>query len=365
VEKRFGLRKCPPERPDADTYRHCINDIVRYCAAPCIGRVSPGAYRARCDEACAFLRGERPAVLKELRAKMAQAAAALDYERAAALRDTLLALEATVRQRARVAPTPALERRAGLAGVAELQRALRLPSAPHTIEAYDISNISGTYAVGSLVCAADGIPRRNRYRRFRIRTVEGRDDVAMMAEIIRRRFGREPREAQRLPDLVLLDGGLPQLHAARGELRRLGLGALPCAALAKRLEEIHRDEIGQPVRLPGDSPALKVLQRIRDEAHRFAFTYHRHLRGRLIRESVLDEVPGVGPKRKRRLLERFGSVRRLAQAGAEEIARAAPGIGLDAARAVKRVAAVTDPKSMPVSMPNIRPDSMAGCTKMM
>ena len=337
TEKRFGLRKCAPEIPDAETYRHCINDIVRYCSAPCVGKVAQAEYRRRFDEACAFLSGERPAYLKEVREKMEQASSAMDFERAAALRDTLFALQATVKQKARIAPTPAIERQAGAAGVEQLGRALKLPAAPRVIEAYDVSNISGTYAVASLVCAVDGIPQRNRYRRFRIRTVQGSDDAAMMAEVIQRRFSRLLREGQPLPDLVLVDGGVPQLRAARAELGKLGLPALACAGLAKRLEEIHRDEIGSPVRLPRNSPALKVLQRLRDEAHRFALTYHHALRNRRIRESLLDEIPGIGKTRKRLLLERFGSVRRLASATDEQVA-AVPGIGLEMARAIRRAA---------------------------
>jgi excinuclease ABC subunit C len=334
VEKRFGLRKCAPQIPDTSTYQHCLNDVIRFCSAPCIGKVSPAEYGARFGEACAFLRGERPAHLQELREQMEAASAAMDFERAVALRDTLFALQATVRQRVRVAPTPAIERQVGAAGVEALRQLLRLPALPRTIEAYDVSNISGTYAVASMVCSVGGLPQRHRYRHFRIRTVSGSDDAAMMAEVVSRRFDRLLREAQALPDLVLVDGGLPQLHAARHALVRLGLGHVPCAGLAKRREEIYRDEFVRPLRLPADSPALKVLQRIRDEAHRFALTYHRRLRSRVIRESVLDEIPGIGARRKRQLLEHFGSVRRLGRVAEEEIA-ALPGIGPHLAHAVK------------------------------
>jgi len=326
VEKRFGVRKCNPRLPNADTYRHCINDVVRYCSAPCIGKTSTEEYRQRFEEVCAFLGGRRKEYLKELREQMTEAADKLDFERAADMRDILLSLERAVKQHARMAPTPKMRREAAMAGIRELAKALGLRKPPATIEAYDISNISGTYAVAGMVCAINGVPHTNRYRRFRIKTVEGADDPRMMAEVIRRRFGADDANAPPLPDLVIVDGGIAQLRAARAELVKLKLQHVPVAGLAKRFEEIHWNDKGLPIRLSKDSGALKVLQRIRDEAHRFAITYHRHLRSRRIKESVLDEIPGIGTKRKQLLLSHFGSVGRLVKATPERIAEA-PGIG--------------------------------------
>lgn len=299
-------------------------------------------YRQRVDEACAFLRGERPEILKEVRARMEEEAQAMHFERAAALRDTLRLLHEAVQHRIRGSRTLEMKTEDARAGVAGLQQALGLESEPNVIEAFDISNISGTHAVGSMVCCVGGMPQRQRYRLFRIKTVEGSDDPAMMAEVIRRRYGRVLEEKGALPDLVLVDGGITQVRAARTELGRLGLDTLPVAGLAKRYEEIvwepRKDASStsartRTMRLAADDPALKVLQQIRDEAHRFALTYHRKLRARRIRESLLDEVPGIGPARKRRLLEHFGSVRRLARAAAEEIAQV-PGVGPDLAGAI-------------------------------
>jgi excinuclease ABC subunit C len=191
----------------------------------------------------------------------------------------------------------------------------------------------------------DGIPQPARYRRFRIRTVEGIDDPAMMGEVIRRRFTRALAENHPLPDLVLIDGGTTQLGAARHELAQLGLaGRVPTAGLAKQFEEIYWKDDSPPIRLERDSDALKVLQRLRDEAHRFALTYHRRLRGQRIRESVLDEVPGIGPRRKQQLLQHFGSVRRLHRASLEEIA-AVPGFGMETATAVYTRVHAGDPSS--------------------
>jgi excinuclease ABC subunit C len=337
VEKKFGIRHCAPRVPGESDYRHCHNDIIRFCSAPCIGRASPADYRARVEEACAFLRGERPGILKDLETAMAAEAAALNFEKAAALRDTLLMLRKVIRQRFR---HRSLEVRAEDAarGVADLQTALSLPSPPRVIECFDISNISGTHAVASMVCSVEGMPQRSRYRLFRIRTVEGSDDPGMMAEVVKRRYARLVHERQALPDLVLVDGGITQLRAARAELDALGLAALPCAGLAKQYEEVYRsaDTAEPPLRLPRDSRALKVLQHIRDEAHRFALTFHRGLRTKRIRESLLDEVPGIGGKRKQLLLAHFGSLRRLARASADEIA-AVPGIGPVMARALHGV----------------------------
>jgi excinuclease ABC subunit C len=220
-------------------------------------------------------------------------------------------------------------------GIQELQQKLGLPTTPHVIEAFDISNISGTFAVASMVCAVDGVPRPNRYRRFRIKTVEGSDDPAMIAEAVRRRITALLRENAPPPDLILLDGGITQLRAARSVLQDLGCETIPTAGLAKRYEEIVTDD-APPLRLPEDSSGLKVLRRLRDEAHRFAITYHRKVRGRRIRESVLDEIPGIGPKRKQVLLRKFGSVRQMLNAGEAEIAQVS-GIGPVLAKEIYRV----------------------------
>jgi excinuclease ABC subunit C len=335
VEKRYGLRQCRPRVPTAVDHRHCINDIVRYCSAPCIGAVDRAGYAERVVEACAFLRGERREVLAELEAEMKAAAAERDFERAAALRDTLLKLREALRRRVRGDKSFSVKAEEARAGVLALQAVLGLPAPPEVIECYDISNISGTHAVGSLVCAVHGEPARARYRLFRVKTVEGIDDPGMMAEVIRRRFSRALAERQPLPDLVVVDGGITQLRAARAELDRLGLSSLPAAGLAKRFEELHYEVPGvrSPILLPEDSVALKVLKQIRDEAHRFALTYHRKLRAQRIRDSRLDEIAGIGKKRKAILLSHFGSVRRLRRATPEEIA-AVPGIGGEMARVI-------------------------------
>lgn len=336
VQRRFHLRECRPREPGVEDHRHCHADIVSYCSAPCVGKIAPADYKARVLEAIAFLRGERPDLLQEIDRNMREASDRRDYETAAALRDTLLLLRRAIRERARGTKQLQLRDADAQAGLQDLRLALGLAAAPRVIECFDISNISGTHAVASMVVAVDGSPARPRYRRFRIKTVTGSDDPAMMAEVIQRRYRRLLEERKPLPDLVLVDGGVTQLGAARAELERLGLGTLPSAGLAKRFEEIHVDIAPRatPVQLPRESFALRVLQQIRDEAHRFALDYHRRLRARLIRDSLLDDVEGVGEKRKELLLRTFGSVQRLARASEAEIA-AVPGVGPVLARTLK------------------------------
>ena len=338
VEKQYGIRACAPTIPGPDDHKHCHNDVVRFCAAPCIARISPADYKARVEEACAFLRGERPDVLDKVVARMEEEAAAHRFETAAEYRDLLLHLRRIVRERAKGLKDLGIEGRDARVGVDELQSALGLEKPPRLIECFDISHISGTHVVASMVCAIDGLPQRNRYRHFRIKTVEGVDDPASMAEVVRRRYTRVLAEGQALPDLVLIDGGVTQLGAARRELAALGLGHLASAGLAKRFEEVHLgDDLStSPLRLPREGHALKVLQRIRDEAHRFALLHHRSLRAKRIRDSILDEVEGIGDKRKQALLAHFGSVLRIRRASVEDIA-AVPGIGPSMARQIHEV----------------------------
>lgn len=336
LERQFGLRRCRPRVPDGDSYKHCSNDIVANCSAPCVGRVSEADYRARVDTACAFLRGERMEVLKALRADMEKASDEQRFEDAAALRDLLLHLQTTVKERAKVRKTPKMKQDEARLGLAELQKQLKLPTEPRVIECFDISNISGTNSVASMVCSVDGVPYPNRYRRFRIKTVEGADDPRSMAEVVHRRYSRLLNEQKPLPGLVMVDGGITQLRAAKAELVALGLDALPIVGLAKRYEELVWDvehNSGNLV-LPRHSAGLTVVTRLRDEAHRFAISYHRDLRRKRIMESRLDEIPGIGASKKEALLKHFGSIARLARAEVEAIAEA-PGIGRKTAELIR------------------------------
>jgi excinuclease ABC subunit C len=202
----------------------------------------------------------------------------------------------------------------------ELQRALNLPGPPNRIEGYDISNIQGTEQVGSLVVWENGSMKKDDYKRFRIRTVAGADDFGSLREVLSRRFGRALEQGTVLPDLVLIDGGRGQLNVGLGVLQELGLDWIPVASLAKQQEEVYVGESAQPLALDPTSPALHTLQKIRDEAHRFAITYHKKLRGRRTIQSVLDGIPGVGPTIRTSLLKTLGSARRVREASVAELA---------------------------------------------
>ncbi|HEV8638424.1 MAG TPA: excinuclease ABC subunit UvrC [Chloroflexota bacterium] len=229
------------------------------------------------------------------------------------------------------------------AALDQLAEQLDLEGPPARIECYDISNIQGTSSVGSMVVFENGQSANSSYRRFQIKTVEGADDFASLQEVLRRRFGRasQPEAAEsvdrgwtRLPDLVIIDGGKGQLNAALESMQKLGLERIPVVSLAKQNEEIFTPTSSEPVLLPRDSQALYLIQRIRDEAHRFALTYHRNVRGRRSVRSALDEIPGIGPKRKSALLKRFGSVRAIREASFDELV-ATPGVDAATATAIK------------------------------
>ena len=236
------------------------------------------------------------------------------------------------------------------AALDELEEALSLPAPPRRIETYDISNIQGANAVGSMVVFEEGRPNPSRYRRFKIKSVEGTDDYAMMREMLRRRFSRagkrradangaaEPDADAKgwgvMPDLVLIDGGRGHLNAALEVLLESGLGGVPLASIAKKEELVHIPEMAEPIALPRHSQALYLVQRMRDEAHRFAITYHRNLRSKKSVRSAMDDVRGIGPRRKKALLRRFGSVQAVRDATLEEIA-AVPGMTRRLAERVK------------------------------
>lgn len=336
-------------------------------------------YRERVLQASEFLEGHSREMIATLEDEMRKAAERMDFEKAAELRNMAEDLRDTTKpiRRFTRATLPSAIDPAG--DVQALRDALQLPRLPRVMECFDISNISTTHVVASMVCFRDGVPDKNCYRRYRVRTVAGQDDFASMAEVVRRRYSRillEAREANRdaaefsqegtvdglerlakqtsnvqhptpnfestattafvrLPDLIIVDGGKGQLSSACRELQRLGLHDLPIIGLAKEHEEIYRPGRALPLQLPADSGALHLLQRIRDEAHRFANAYHQLLLKKRVDESILDDCPGVSQNRKNLLLRRFGSVKRLRKASVEEIA-ATEGIGRKLAEEVHR-----------------------------
>jgi excinuclease ABC subunit C len=226
------------------------------------------------------------------------------------------------------------------AAIDEIERELKLPRPPLRMEAYDISDIQGKAAVGGMAVFEKGKSKPAHYRRFRIKTVSGADDYAMLQEILRRRFkhiGGEtasPDTWAIVPDLVLIDGGKGQLNAALSAMDELGVTSVPVASLAKENEEIYLPKRFKPIVLSRSSPGLRLLQRLRDEAHRFALGYYHKVHRRETFASPFDDIPGVGPKRKRALLRKFGSVQGIREASLEEMA-AARGMTEKLARKVK------------------------------
>jgi len=462
LRKIFRLRTCS-EGQFSNRQRPCLNYYIKRCDAPCMGYISPEAYREVIKEVCLFLDGRQEDLVRRLQERMEEAAARLEFERAARLRDQLQAvrqvlerqkmvskgmqdqdiiafaregdeacfqiffvrqgkvvgrehyfLEGTgdlerpeimaaflkryydrvpfipreillaeetaekavleewlsqkrgrrvylqVPKRGEKAKLAAMvaknallvlqereadgqrEEEKAAAALEELAERLSLPIPPERIECYDISNIQGTLAVGSMVVFTAGKPDKKEYRRFRIKTVRGPDDYAMLREVLYRRFrrtldageeGGEEGGFGKLPDLILIDGGKGQLAAAREVLQRVGFEDIPVFSLAERNEEVYAPGEEKPLLLPRNSEALYLLQRLRDEAHRFALEYHRRLRKKQLSRSLLDEIPGIGSRRKKALLRHFGSLRGIAGASLEELA-AVPGMNRQAATAV-------------------------------
>jgi excinuclease ABC subunit C len=406
IRKKFGIRSCRPPVPGERDYRHCLDHIIKNCTAPCIGKITQADYLRRVDEACEFLDGASRQMIEQVETDMRAAAEKLDFEKAAQLRNLLDDLKRTTKPMTRFtrkALPGAINPQEDLVALAD---ALQLGRVPRIMECFDISNISSTHIVASMVRFKDGAPDRANYRRYRIKGTPTQDDFASMAEVVRRRYSRLLREEQQgkakiedrdestvdyspefsqqspseslhhlstirvtalarhvsrvghrvtalarnathsggnvaargnathsgnhqpsgLPDLIIVDGGKGQLSSACKELQRLGLFEQPIVGLAKEFEEIYRPGRPLPLRLPEDSGALKLLQRIRDEAHRFANSFHSLLLKKRISESVLDEIPGVSESRKKALLETFGSVERIRKSSVEEIS-SVTGIG--------------------------------------
>ena len=338
VEKRYGIRECEAIAPDEECHRHCLADVIRTCSAPCLGKITREKYCARFDEACAFLEGKRPQDLEEVEARMREAAEKGDYENAARLRDTVFALKEMTKAHF-IRKSPHMREEDAARGLRELAEAIGLGNPPRIIECVDISNLFGTDSVASVVVARDGLPDGRYYRHFRIKTIVGADDPRSMAEVVRRRYGPDSTLIETSPraDLFVCDGGITQLRAARAAFAEIGVTDIPTIGLAERQEEVVLDDGRANLFLPRDSEALFVLTRLRDEAHRFAITYHRNLREKHIRESVLDEVAGIGEAKKLKLLRKFKSIYGIARASVGEIAAVA-GVSEGVAAEVRRVA---------------------------
>lgn len=343
IRREFHLRSCKSLNPNELDYKHCMYGHLKICTAPCIHNVTEEQYKLQVHAACDFMDGQIEDIRDQLRVEMQKASDALQFEKAAQLRDAISSMEATTQKQRTFERIPYTLPVAihPVEDMKELGRLLELPAPPERIEGYDISNISGTFSVASMVSFHNGRPDNSNYRRFRIKSVHQQNDFACMAEVIERRYKRLKKEVAEgvsphgLPDLIVVDGGKGQVSAAHEILTRLGLGEIPLIGLAKKLEEIYRPGESEPLVLDHSIGALKLLQRIRDESHRFANTYNAQLRLRKIDESILDEFPGMGEHRKTALLKRFGSVHRLKLATEEQIAKV-PGFGEQLAAKLKQ-----------------------------
>ncbi|MDC0066442.1 excinuclease ABC subunit UvrC [Verrucomicrobia bacterium] len=364
LNKNFGLRTCRAKLPGKSQYKHCSDDVIRNCSAPCVGKVDEEEYKIKVDKACQFLEGTWKERVSEFENLMERAAQSSDYEGAANYRDMIFSLKKTLEPsrkftRGRGMPSPNIN---PLNDITELKEFLGMNCVPRIMECFDISNISSTHIVASMVRFENGVPDNANYRRYRIKGVKKQNDFTSMAEVVRRRYSGILRDAKKisgdildynqevpieamkrvgkkspsvkLPDLVVVDGGKGQLSSALKELRRLGIEELPIIGLAKKNEEVFIPGNSSPLQIPHETGALKLLQRIRDEAHRFANGYHQLLMKRRIEESILDDCPGVNGHRKKILLKEFGSVVRLRRAKVEKIAKI-KGISVQNARSIK------------------------------
>ncbi|MDP1580062.1 MAG: excinuclease ABC subunit UvrC [Candidatus Didemnitutus sp.] len=325
IRKQFGVLLGdvrPTKLPDG---RWRLYDDVRAELYGWPNEVDTTEYGARVDAACAFLDGKSREWLEELRAEMQTRSAQQEYERAAELRDVVLALERTL-ARTRKFTRDLTQLRPNEKALRSLQEALGLESPPECMECFDISHISGTFVVASMVQFVGGVPRRDNYRRFSIKSFIGNDDFRAMEEVVGRRYRRLTEEQKQFPDLVVIDGGRGQIGAALKAFLRLDCAPPAIIGLAKKHETIIFPDARAPLNLPLTHPGLNLLQRLRDEAHRFANTYNADLRSRKIKESVLDDLPGLGPKRRALLLAHLGDMGKLRAASAEEIATV-PGFG--------------------------------------
>lgn len=287
--------------------RACLDYHLRLCSAPCEGKISRTDYQQNLSSIFRLMEGRKREVLDDLQRKMREAAQDRRYEDAARFRDQVAGLQQLNPRPRQFVPANAL---------ADLQSVLRLKKLPRRIEGFDVSNIFGREAVGSMVAFRDGRSWKEGYKRFKIKTVPGIDDYSMMKEIVRRRYD----EGFDLPDLVLIDGGKGHLHAALEVLQELKLD-LPVVGIAKEFEQLFLPGQREPIALPPQSSALQLLQRVRDEAHRFAIGYHRLLRGKRTLHSALDDIPGIGGRKKQDLLVRFGSVEAIRRAKLEDLSQ--------------------------------------------
>jgi len=329
IRKIFPYRDCNlnifSDTKEELKQKACLYYYLDRCLGPCIGKVSKEDYNNIIRQCELFLLGKLGDILKDLKRQMKKAALKKDFEKAAFLRNQIEDLQ-EVNAKQYLVPSKNFLTSTDLQ---ELASKIGLKKFPNRIECFDISNIQGKQATGSMVAFKNGQPKKSDYRKFKIKTISKANDVGMMREMLKRRLKHKDWS---LPDLIIVDGGKPQLNMALKVLRKFRLD-IPAIALAKRKEEIYLPSQAKPLTLPKDSKALYLIQRIRDEAHRFAIIYHRKLRGKKAVKSILDEIPGLGPKKKKVLLSKFGTTENIKKASFEELANA---VGKKLAKTIKK-----------------------------
>ena len=333
MRRKFGvlLGDSAPKKLENESYR--LYDDVRSEIYGHANVVTRDDYLKRVDEASEFLEGKSREWLEELKEEMAKESLARNYEKAALLRDLVFSLEASLRK-TRKFERNLPEKIALQDGLEALRKELILDEAPKMIECFDISHISGTFVVASMVQFVDGKPNKKGYRRYKIKSFEGNDDFRSMEEVVGRRYRRLHREEKPMPDLVVIDGGRGQVGAAIKSFLILEIDPPMVIGLAKKRETIVFADERKPLQLPLSNAGLQLLQRCRDEAHRFANTFNADLRSKRIRESILDDFTGLGPKKRERLMDTFGDIERLKAASITEL-RTVEGIGLQTAARLK------------------------------
>ena len=334
IERYLPLRYCKGEIKEPNRkVRPCMRHSLGHCLAPCAGLCTENEYRERAADVIMMLQGKGLELVEKLRKKMDRSAQNLEFEEAAALRDTIRAIWRVSRQRNNI---PEIE--AGRDNFWEtlnrLQDILKLPMLPWRIDGFDISHTAGKETVGVVVVFEQGYPNTSLYRRFNIKTVEGIDDFRSMKETLLRRYKRCMDGQEPMPQLILIDGGPVQLEFAMEALKELEIIGIPIISLAKENEEIYIPDQKEPIRLDHTDPALRLLQHVRDESHRYAITSHRAARGKNFRRSKLEDIPGVGRTKAAQLITKFGSTRAIMDTAEEDLA-SSTGIGRTLAKRIQ------------------------------
>ena len=335
IQKYFNLKTCKDKLPSKSTYKHCNDDIILNCSAPCIKKITMSDYRMKVNNAIDFLNGKNNEPFVHLNDEMIKMSNNKEYESASYVRDLIFELKKAIRDKVLIKKNPFVYKDSALKGIKELREILKLNNNPYHIECFDISNISGTNSVGSMVVAIDGLPIKNKYRKYIIKSVKGIDDPKSIAELVRRRYKKILKEKLKFPDLIMVDGGITQLRAAYNELINLNLEKIPIIGLAKKYEEIVWDieNNSKNIILNKNSDAFKVITRLRDESHRFAITFHRTLRQKKSLKSILDSINGLGEYRKNNLLKHYSSISKIKRASIESL-NEVDGIGIKTAKII-------------------------------